>query len=299
MPVCSSTERHMTTVRLKALAQTIARHPWSSLQDGLLLAMAMIVAILLALEYDLFSFVAELSEPQRKISLAEAIFLTVLLAICIVAFVLRRLHEEQRDAAGRVTTRVRLREFKRQASRDSLTDLANRRFMLKALKAVTLPSSVGRKHAFFLIDLNEFKRINDLHGHALGDRVLQVVAQRFRAVTRPNDLLARLGGDEFALLCHDVDRDASLAIARRLLASLEREVRVGGHSYRIGASIGAVLIPDDGKEAEEIIHHADLAMYRAKGQDQSSVVFFEPTATYTQQISTNKLDGRPDRTAGS
>jgi diguanylate cyclase (GGDEF)-like protein len=279
----------MAAVRLKALAQTIARHPWSSLQDGLLLAMAMIVAILLALEYNLFSFIAELSEPQRKISLAEAIFLTVLLALCIVAFVMRRLHEERRDVASQVTTKFRLREFRREASRDSLTDLANRRLLLKALKAVTaMPSSAEPKHAFFVVDLNDFKRVNDLHGHALGDRVLQVIAQRFRAVCRPSDLLARLGGDEFALLCYDVDRDTALAIARRLLASLEGEIRVGGHSYRIGASIGAALIPDDGEEAEEIIHHADLAMYRAKGQDQSSVVFFEPNATYRQQISTNK-----------
>ena len=208
----------MAAVRIKALAQTIARHPWSSLQDGLLLAMAMIVAILLALEHDLFSFIAELSEPQRKISLAEAILLTVLLALCIVAFVMRRLHEERREVASQATTKVRLREFRRQASRDSLTDLANRRLMLKALKAVT------------------------------------------------------------------ADRDTALAIARRLIASLKGEIRAGVHSYKIGASIGAVLIPDDGKKAEEIIHHADLAMYRAKGQDQSSVVFFEPTATYPQQI---------------
>ena len=270
---------------LKVLAQTIARHPWSSLQDGLLLAMAMIVATLLALQYNLFRFIAELSEPQRRISLAEAIFLTMLLAVCIVTFVLRRLHEERRDVVGQVTSKVRLREFRRQASRDSLTDLANRSSMLKALKAATAsPASARRQRAFFLLDLNDFKRVNDLHGHFLGDRVLQVVAQRFRAVTRPSDLLARLGGDEFALLCHDVDREAALAIARRLITSLEAEILVGKHSYNIGVSIGAVLIPDDGKEVEEIIHHADLAMYRAKGQDQPSIVFFEPTATYPQQI---------------
>ena len=201
---------------------------------------------------------------------------------------MRRLHEERRDVASQVTARVRLREYRRQASQDSLTDLANRRSMLKALKAATLASPGGPKHAFLLVDLNDFKRLNDLHGHALGDRVLQVIAQRFRAVTRPGDLLVRLGGDEFALLCYDVDRDTALAIARRLLASLEGEIRVGAHSYRIGASIGAARIPDDGKEAEEIIHHADLAMYRAKGLDQSSVVFFEPNATYRQQISTDK-----------
>ena len=152
------------------------------------------------------------------------------------------------------TTKFRLREFRREASRDSLTDLAKRRLLLKALKAVTaMPSSAEPKHAFFVVDLNDFKRVNDLHGHALGHRVLQVIAQRFRAVCRPSDLLAQLGGDEFALLCYDVVRDTALAIVRRLLASLEGEIRLGGHSYRIGASIGAALIPDDGEKAEEII----------------------------------------------
>ena len=81
----------MATVRLKALAQTVARHPWSSLQDILLVAMAMLVATLLALQYNLFFFISELSEPQRRISLAEAIFLTLLLALCIVVFILHRL----------------------------------------------------------------------------------------------------------------------------------------------------------------------------------------------------------------
>jgi diguanylate cyclase (GGDEF)-like protein len=275
----------MATVRLKALGQAIRRHPWSSLQDALLLAMAMLVSALLALQYDLFRFVAKLSDPKREISLSETVFLTILLAFCIVAFILRRLYEERRDVARQATAKTRVREFRWQASRDSLTNLANRRAMLKALTTATSsPRSNGRKHAFFLIDLNDFKHINDLHGHAFGDRVLQIIARRLRQNTRPNDLLARLGGDEFALLCYDVDRDTALAIARRFIASLDGEIRAGGHSHIIGASIGAVLIPDDGANPEEVIHHADLAMYRAKGQDQSSVVFFEPAATYTQQI---------------
>ena len=147
----------------------------------------------------------------------------------------------------------------------------------------SLPSD-DRKHAFFLIDLNDFKRVNDLHGHALGDRVLQVVAERFRTATRPTDLLARLGGDEFAVLSYDVDQDTAHAIGLRFIATLASEIRVGGHLYEIGASIGAALIPDDGTTAEEIIHNADLAMYRAKGQDQNSLVFFEPAASHPRQI---------------
>ena len=267
----------MAVAPLKALTQAIARNQWSSLQDGLLIAMAMVVAILLALEYDLFSFIEELSEPQRKISLAEAIFLTALLAVLIVIFVIRRLHEERRDVAHQISTKKQVVQLRKQASRDSLTDLANRDVMLSALHVITSPSSLGRRHAFFLLDLNDFKRVNDLHGHVLGDRVLQVIAQRFRGVTRPSDLLARLGGDEFALLCYDVDRETAEAIAHRFIASLASEISVAGQSHAIGASIGAVLIPEDGSKAEDIIHRADLAMYLAKGQDCSSVVFFEPT----------------------
>jgi diguanylate cyclase (GGDEF)-like protein len=274
------------TFRPKSLVRAIIDNPWSSVQDGLLLSSVMLVAALLALQYNLFWFVSALSEPQRKISLAEAMFLTILLALCILAFVIRRLREERRDIARDVVTKNQMRELRALALQDSLTGLANRRAMLTRLTGATasLPSD-DRKHAFFLIDLNDFKRVNDLHGHALGDRVLQVVAERFRTATRPTDLLARLGGDEFAVLSYDVDQDTAHAIGLRFIATLASEIRVGGgHLYEIGASIGAALIPDDGTTAEEIIHNADLAMYRAKGQDQNSLVFFEPAASHPRQI---------------
>ena len=275
----------MKTVGPKSLVRAIIKNPWSSVQDGLLLSSVMLVATLLALQYDLFWFVSVLSEPQRKISLAEAMFLTVLLALCIFAFAIRRLREQRYDIARRVVTKNQTRELRALALQDSLTGLANRRAMLSGLTSATASSpSDGRKHAFFLIDLNDFKRVNDLHGHALGDRVLQVVAERFRTAARPSDLLARLGGDEFAVLSYDVDRDTAYGIGLRFIATLKSEIRVGGHSHEIGASIGAALIPDDGTTAEEIIHNADLAMYRAKGQDQSSLVFFEPAASHPRQI---------------
>lgn len=189
----------MNTVRLKALLRAIAKDPWSSLQDALLLASVLLVAMLLALEYDLSNFVAQHSEPHLKISLAEAMFLTSLLALCIFAFVIRRLGEERRKLAHRDAQRIKMRELQAMALEDFLTGLANRRALLSALSAATAsPPPDGRQHVLFLIDLNEFKRVNDLHGHALGDRVLKVVAERFQRAARPVDLLARLGGDEFA-----------------------------------------------------------------------------------------------------
>ena len=102
----------MKTVGPKSLVRAIVENPWSSVQDGLLLASVMLVATLLALQYDLFWFVSVLSEPQRKVSLAEAMFLTVLLALCLFAFVIRRLREERHDAVRHVVTKNRMRELR-------------------------------------------------------------------------------------------------------------------------------------------------------------------------------------------
>jgi diguanylate cyclase (GGDEF)-like protein len=259
-------------------------NPRTSVQDGLLIAAVMLVSSLLALQYNLFFFIAELSEPQRKISLAEAIFLTALLAACIVAFILRRLSDERRNVAKDVAGKIELGRLKELASEDPLTGLANRRTLVAALNAATSVSWGREKHALFLIDLNHFKQVNDRYGHPFGDRVLQVVANRMRGVTRPLDLLARLGGDEFAVLSYDIDRDLAWEIGIRFVEAVEQEIVVAGHTFTIGVSIGAAMIPDHGTAADEVLENADLAMYAAKGDPASSLVFFEANAKYPQRI---------------
>ena len=269
----------------KPLWRAIKSNPWSSAQDGLLLSSVMLVATLLALEFDLFNFFGQLSEPQRKITLAEAIFLTVLLAFCIFAFVVRRLREERRDVARRVSTKIQVQELRALASQDCLTGLVNRRALLAALTTATdTLASSGHMHALFLIDLNNFKCVNDVYGHAIGDRVLQVVAERFRTAARPSDVLARLGGDEFAVIAYNVNEAAARTIGQRFIAALDSAIRVGENSHKVGASVGAAMIPDDGTAVEEIMHRADLAMYQAKGQHRSSLVFFAPTENHPRQI---------------
>jgi GGDEF domain-containing protein len=198
--------------QLRSLTRAIADHPWTSLQDGLLLCCVMIAAVLLAYQYNLFSFIDTLSDQQRQITLAEGLFLTVLLFLCIFAFVLRRLYEERRGVARELATKYRFRELREQALRDQLTGLPNRRAMLAALTAATNSADpANRKLALFLIDLNGFKDVNDAHGHSTGDRVLKSVASRLRKVVRPSDLFARIGGDEFALLSYNVDRNTAEA----------------------------------------------------------------------------------------
>jgi predicted signal transduction protein with EAL and GGDEF domain len=185
----------------RAVARAVNDHPWSSLQDVLLVCGAMIGSTILALEYDLFKFAGELTTPERQITLRELIFLSAVLVTGIVGFIARRLYEARRDARFATQLEADVQRLREEASRDPLTGLPNRRSLLTALTTATAgPVQDRRHHAFFLLDLNEFKRVNDEHGHAVGDRVLRVVAERFKAASRPSDLLARLGGDEFAVL---------------------------------------------------------------------------------------------------
>lgn len=272
----------METVTPKMLRKAIATHPRASVQDALLIFSVMLVALLLALQYDLFFFIGELSAPERKISLAEGIFLTTLLAACLFAFALRRLADQRRDAALRLGAEIELGELTALVMQDPLTGLLNRRALLSALTAATeSPPSNGTEHALFVIDLDHFKGVNDTYGHAVGDEVLEVVASRFKAAARPSDLVARTGGDEFAVLSYNVDRETARKIGLRFLESLTSAIRAGGHDHKIGMSIGVALIPSDGGTAAEVLRNADLAMYRAKAQ-QDALMFFEPAMEQRQ-----------------
>jgi diguanylate cyclase (GGDEF)-like protein len=255
----------------------IRKHPWPSLRDALLIASIMTFAVLVARAYDIFGFLQALADPKREISPPEWALLAVLLALSLFAFYRRRLAEERNDADNQAQLEREIRELRELAMQDPLTRLPNRRALLAALEAATARcEAAGQQHAFFIMDLNGFKRVNDAFGHAVGDEVLQVVAERFRRVTRPTDLLARLGGDEFALLSLNVEgKDAGL-IGARFAATLDNPVRTGAQSHELGVAIGAALIPEHGATGERVLRHADLAMYRAKGMPGSAIATFDP-----------------------
>jgi diguanylate cyclase (GGDEF)-like protein len=165
-----------------------------------------------------------------------------------------------------VTERVRLEEeLTRQAFHDGLSGLPNRALFRDRLDQA-LARSMRTRDAFavLLIDLDNFKQINDSLGHDAGDRLLEEISKRFSAVMRPSDTLARLGGDEFGILLDAANEATAIALAERLLSQLVDPVGIAGRELVTGGSIGLVLHPGGSGDSEELMRHADLAMYAAK-----------------------------------
>jgi diguanylate cyclase (GGDEF)-like protein/PAS domain S-box-containing protein len=165
-----------------------------------------------------------------------------------------------------VTERVRLEdELTHQAFHDGLTSLANRALFRDRLDQALARSERSREFlAVLLVDLDGFKQVNDSLGHDAGDRLLQHVAERFARVTRPSDTLARLGGDEFALLLDGANETVAVGLTQRLLEELSAPTTVAGHELAMSASVGVVIHPGGLGSSEDLIRHADVAMYAAK-----------------------------------
>jgi diguanylate cyclase (GGDEF)-like protein len=169
----------------------------------------------------------------------------------------------QADAEATVQT---MAEVSRAAELDSLTQLPNRVLFLDRLgTAIAAARRNGTRLALQFLDLDNFKPINDTFGHAVGDEVLKLVAQRLRASIREVDTVCRYGGDEFVILHTEVSRpsDAGL-IATKVLEALGAPSQVGDHTLNLTASVGISIYPDDGEDADTLMRAADVAMYYAK-----------------------------------
>ena len=149
---------------------------------------------------------------------------------------------------------------------DALTGLPNRRvFVLRLETALAQARDAAGRFAVLVIDLDDFKRINDTLGHAAGDALLQSVAKLLQANVRGGDTLARLGGDEFAAILPDIpDRATAERVIRKLEKALEASTEFQGRLFSIGASIGFSLYPDDGVDETRLYASADRAMYASK-----------------------------------
>ena len=159
------------------------------------------------------------------------------------------------------------KHFNELAMRDPLTGLFNRRQFEDNLE--TAVDAVDRHErdnfALVMLDLNEFKKVNDQHGHEVGDVVLRIVATRLSEGARVNDTVARFGGDEFILICPDLQNQENAdAFCQRMLDSLKRPIPTEVGQLNIGASIGTVFYPDAADSVDDLIRRVDQAMYAAK-----------------------------------
>ena len=174
------------------------------------------------------------------------------------------------DVSARVEAAEQLLHI---ATHDTLTGLANRRMLTERLShALARAERTGEAVALLFIDLDGFKHVNDLHGHAAGDEVLIDVADRLRGVARGTDFVARLGGDEFVILLDtDVHPESPSALAERVFGALSSPCRFAGGEAIIGASIGVAMHPPLSNLAADLIRRADAAMYEAKSAGKGCV----------------------------
>lgn len=163
------------------------------------------------------------------------------------------------------------RELVRQASQDFLTGLSNRQYLRVA--ETQWINDQARPFAVFFIDLDNFKNINDSHGHSYGDVLLKQVADRLLLICSDTELVCRQGGDEFIVLSHDSDEASVTKLAQAILKAIAAPYYVEKYNFVMGASIGVARYPDDGGSFEELFSAADTAMYQAKNVKNSFNIF--------------------------
>ena len=181
--------------------------------------------------------------------------------------------EDERRAALDAATQI-----EHLAYHDALTGLPNRQLFLDRLDvAVASAQRSGAQLAVFFLDLDRFKLINDSLGHSVGDKLLQVVARRMRALLRDEDTVTRIGGDEFTVLvAHAEHLDDATSVARRVRDAIKLPIVIDGRELFVTASIGISVYPNDGEDAETLLRNADTAMYRAKTQGRDTLQLYAP-----------------------
>lgn len=189
---------------------------------------------------------------------------------------MKQTEKQLRDTTAALSEQAR--QLQHLAFHDPLTELANRALLLKRLAAaLDWGERSGGTHALLMIDVDDFKYVNDTLGHSAGDDLLRHIAAKLASIVRGGDTVARLGGDEFAILAEQVDVESSAALAQRITEQLSEPVAVAGHQLTPRASIGvAVTACGRADGPEDLLRNADLAMYAAKTSGKGGWRRYEP-----------------------
>lgn len=184
--------------------------------------------------------------------------------------------ERTRDLTVEIAEREAAEERARaMALHDALTGLPNRRHLGEVLEGYLANLDAAMRIAVVAVDLDRFKPVNDLYGHAVGDELLVKIAGLLTEVTSAEGFAARLGGDEFILVLPYESEEPLMGRLSSLVASFETPFQLLGHQVSVGATLGVAMAPTDGRDAETLMRRADVALYRAKGEGRSRLAFFE------------------------
>ncbi|WP_349321831.1 EAL domain-containing protein [Asticcacaulis sp. MM231] len=225
--------------------------------------------------FDWFEALYEFSRRYEAQSFDDMLVIVLFIAVGATYFSIRRSLDMRREYELRLKVEGRMETL---ALTDALTGLANRRHLYSVLKSrLEENSAEASPFAVCIFDLDRFKPINDVHGHLVGDQLLQQIAQRAQGQLRSGDMLARLGGDEFALIVNtrDVDEDIS-GLAERLITSLSEPFHIDQLVCHIGASMGIAFAQGCASQTPDaLLQRADLALYRAKTEGRGTFRFYQ------------------------
>jgi two-component system cell cycle response regulator len=172
------------------------------------------------------------------------------------------------------------------AQYDHLTGLVNRTlFRDRLVQAMARTKRMQQPIGLMLLDLDRFKAVNDTFGHDMGDELLKAVTERFKTCVREVDTVARMGGDEFTIILEGVSSEQNiLVVAKRITESIAAPFELKGHHISVGVSIGITIYPHDDHPVDELLKHADMAMYRAKQQGGSAFHLHETSGTHSVNL---------------
>ncbi len=190
----------------------------------------------------------------------------ILIVTCIqIPFYLVSMSIAARKLNGLLVATMRAeRENEHRARHDLLTGLSNRSGLMTAIDEGEARAVVGLRVALLYLDLDGFKSVNDTYGHAAGDQLLRMAADRLRTLLRAGDVAARMGGDEFVIIARDLDRTQATRLGERLIREIGCPYRLESGEVTIGVSVGVALTPDHGHDLSQLLDVADAALYQAK-----------------------------------
>lgn len=234
-----------------------------------LLPLAVVAAVLLTagflfLEYDIIMHFGTRPADELLLEIEEALALATLLICGMFVIWFRRSRAHCKELERRLEAEIKARKALELALLDPLTGLANRRHFDDIFNAAA-ERGMATRHALLLLDLDDFKPINDQYGHPMGDEVLRIVSERLRHAVKERDLVSRLGGDEFSVIVFEVGTaESASSVAHRMLEAVAEPITADGATVSVSVSIGYTLFPQDGLSPTEIYARADRALYQAK-----------------------------------